>query len=248
MWDFLHRLFQPTVYGQQGTVRYAFPMVLSAALMLGLAAVVSDNSSYITIETPNHPVTTGQVFFITVKITAHTPVNAIDIALSYPENNLEIKSIDTGTSVITLWAEEPKAERGIITLRGGTFKRGFLGEHTVARIRVVAKEGGLAYVRTSEARLVAGDGLGSDVAVRKTGGAAEVTVTGESSTLVATGEVTIVTDIDGDGKVDIRDISAFMAAWFTREKTFDFNGDGRMTIRDFSILLADSFFGIRRNN
>lgn len=221
-------------------------MVLSTALVLGLAAVVSDKGSFITIETPSETVTTGQDFFITVKVTAHTPVNAIDIALSYPQNRLEIESIDTGTSVITLWAEEPKAEGGIITLRGGTFKRGFLGEHTVARIRAVAKESGLAYVRTSEARLVAGDGLGTEVVVRESGSSAEVTVSGEPGTLVATGELTIVTDIDGDGKVDIRDISAFMAAWFTREKTFDFNGDGRMTIRDFSILLADSFFGTRR--
>ena len=55
-------------------------------------------------------------------------------------------------------------------------------------------------------------------------------------------KVKILSDIDGDGNVTLKDISAFMAAWHTKEKIYDFNGDGRMTFRDFSIILANFFF------
>jgi len=54
-------------------------------------------------------------------------------------------------------------------------------------------------------------------------------------------EVNLLTDLDGDGKVSLSDISAFMSAWASKSDNFDFNGDGRMTFRDFSIILA-SFF------
>ena len=64
---------------------------------------------------------------------------------------------------------------------------------------------------------------------------------GEDGVLSAEATISIITDMDGDGKVDLKDISTFMAAWFTKAKTYDFDGDGRMTFRDFSIILADSF-------
>jgi hypothetical protein len=67
-------------------------------------------------------------------------------------------------------------------------------------------------------------------------------IASEDGKLTGTAEVSIVTDLDGDGEVSLKDISAFMAAWLTRASTFDFNGDGRMTFKDFSILLSDSFF------
>ena len=54
--------------------------------------------------------------------------------------------------------------------------------------------------------------------------------------------IKIITDIDGDGKVSLKDISAFMAAWANKDVSYDFNGDGKMTFRDFSIILADFFF------
>ena len=54
--------------------------------------------------------------------------------------------------------------------------------------------------------------------------------------------VSVITDVDGDGSVALKDISIFMASWRTKDTIYDFNGDGRMTFRDFSILLADYFF------
>jgi len=226
------------------TVRYAFPLVAIAAAFAGtLAAVVSEDVSYLDISADPATVRAGETVFITVTAGAHTPVNAIDVQLDFPEEQLEIKSIDTGESVITLWTEEPYAEDGTVYLRGGTFRQGFVGEHQIARIRANAIQSGSATVRVASAEFVAGDGTGSPVDLTDRDEGARIYVTNEDGTLVGNASVELLTDIDGSGGVDLADISVFMAAWFDEDtRFFDFNDDGDMNFRDFSIILADSFF------
>jgi hypothetical protein len=226
------------------TVHYAFPIVIVSTIFAGLAAVISDSSSYVTISTPVTSTVRDQEFFITVAVTAHVPINAIDLNIAYSEDTLEILSIDTGRSVITLWTETPYARDGKIFLSGGTFRKGFLGEHEVARIKARAKEAGDARLFVSNTQFIAGDGQGTVVESSQRDGNNEVqiVVLGDSGVIKGEATISIITDTNGDGKVDIRDISAFMTAWFTRSSTYDFNHDGKMTFRDFSILLADSFF------
>jgi hypothetical protein len=245
MWSWLSRLLYPAYYRsrERSTVRYAFPIIALTALFAGLASVTSQNASYITITTNPSTVKEGEQVLIEVKAFAHTPVNAIDITLTYPENQFQVEGIDTGTSVITLWAEKPYAKNGKVYLRGGVFQRGFLGEHTVARVRARAIESGLAYVNVDSASFIAGDGAGTEVAVEKLSDTqTKIMVMNEEGALRSKVSFAIVTDLDGSGGVDLGDISAFMSAWFTRGKVYDFNADGRMTFRDFSILLSDSFF------
>jgi hypothetical protein len=226
------------------TVRYAFPIVMIAVLFAGLASVVTEQSSYVAISTETDSVTRDQIFFIDVRIMAHVPVNALDLVISYPEDMIEVQNIDTGRSVLTLWPKEPYAENGNIYLRGGTLRKGFIGEHPVARIKARAKEAGDAHIFIKDTRLVAGDGTGNDVTVAEIGtkNEARIKIQGDDGVISGKVAISIITDTDGDGDVDIGDITAFMNSWFTRKKTYDFNGDGRMTFSDFSILLADSFF------
>ncbi len=245
MWPWLYRVIVPSYYRHQRgrTVRYAFPILAVTALFAGLASVVTNNASYIAIATEPSTVQEGETFYIDVFVNAHTPVNAVDIVLKYPGEQMVVEGIDTGTSIITLWAMEPYADKDKIYLRGGLIKKGFLGKHTVARIRARATQSGMAYVNVANASLIAGDGLGTEVKVEKVSESeTRIIVNSEDGTLKGEASFSLVTDLDGDGKVDLSDISAFMSAWFTRGKIFDFNKDGRMTIRDFSILLSDSFF------
>lgn len=227
---------------QYTTVRYAFPFALAFSLAIGLAAVTSSDTSYIRIETIPESVLSGENFEINVYVSAHTAVNAIDLAISLPRDQITVEGIDTGESVITLWTEEPYESNGVVYLRGGTYRRGFTGEHLVAKIQARAAESGSAYVSTKSAQLLAGDGLGTEVPVSVSADSnARIYIAHEDGSLVGEASVHIVTDIDGDGDVDMSDIYSFMAAWRARTTTFDFNGDGKMSFRDFGIILAHFF-------
>lgn len=225
------------------TVRYAFSFVFLAFLVAGFAAVITNEGSYVTFKVSDTEVAMQQEFTIDVIAFAHVPVNAIDITLTYGEDDLVIESIDTGTSVITLWTEPPYARDGKIYLRGGTFRKGFVGEHTIARIRAHAETSGEARIVLSDTQFVAGDGKGTNVDVSPLDtDSVKISVSGDDGLLSASAEVAVVTDMDGDNDVDLADIAKFMTAWFSRSNTHDFDGDGRMTFKDFSIILASSFF------
>lgn len=239
----LKKLFPWLHKNDISTIHYAFPIVLFAALFASLASVISENDTYITIKTDTKSIAEGSSFFIDVLISAHVPINAVDLTIAYPEDQIDIESIDTGSSVITLWTEEPHAENGVVFLRGGTFRKGFLGEHTIARIKAKGTDSGIARITLKDSQLVAGDGKGTEVQVTDSENLNEtkVTVTAIEGKIAGEASFAIITDTNNDGTVNLTDISAFMAAWFTKGSTFDFNNDGQMTFSDFSILLADSF-------
>lgn len=233
------------------TVRYAFPVVFAAVTMLGAAALLSDESSYIRIATEKRGVFAGEFFSIDVYAGANVPVNTIDIAVEFPKEQIEIEGIDTGESVITIWTEEPYVEGGKVFLRGGTFRRGFEGEHLIATINARAKKSGIAKFTIDRKQFLAGDGRGSTVTIEDVGYESltmYVDVTSDPDDPEAAGSlggsvtVGIYTDIDGDGNVDMGDVLSFMGAWRVQDRTYDFNGDGHMTFVDFAIILADSFF------
>ena len=236
------------------TVRYAFPMLFVVAAFLGASVVDSTSQSYIHIESSESSVKAGEVFSIGIYVSAHVPVNAVDIALSFPDTQVEVMGIDVGESVITLWTVDPYVEDNTVVLRGGTFRKGFKGDHLIATVNAKANTSGLATFEVSDVLLLAGDGSGSEVSVTSSGqesthlyvanedGTFATTVSSEGSGVEGTVTIRIVTDIDGDGSVSLGDVSRFMAAWSSKAEVFDFSGDGKMTFRDFAIILADVFF------
>ncbi len=229
------------------TVRYAFPVAFATIALLGAASLSITNSSYIQLTTTDTDVATGEFFTIDVIVGAHVPVNAINIEIAFPDDQIEIDGIDTGESVITIWTEEPKVEGNKVILSGGTFRKGFLGEHLVAQINARAKKNGTAKFSIDQSKILAGDGKGTQVSVKKTDKESltmfvalkEEGING--ALLEGAATVGIYTDINGDGKVDMNDILAFMSAWSDKNIKYDFNNDGRMSFVDFAIILAISF-------
>lgn len=233
------------------TVRYAYSLAIFALLAAaGVASVINFEGSYVSLEVPNNRVAQNELFEIDVYANATEAVNAIDITLYYPEDKLEIFGIDTGESVITLWTTDPIAKNGQITLQGGAYRRGFRGKHLIATINARASEGGIVEFSADNIAFLAGDGTGDKVPVVETDEQrTQIYVFGETRTnadgeieFSAEGTLRIITDIDGNGNVDMGDISAFMGAWGTGNLRFDFNGDSVVSFRDFAIILADSFF------
>ena len=72
------------------------------------------------------------------------PVNAVDISVTFSPDQVEILGIDRGQSVITLWTEDPHVEGNAVIMRGGTYAKGFVGEHKIATLKVRAKASGKA--------------------------------------------------------------------------------------------------------
>lgn len=227
------------------TVRFAFPVIFTMAVFAA-AAVVSDSESYVRLQASTSNVEEGRTFSVDVFAFAHTPVNAIDITLSFPEDQVEVMGVDTGASVITLWTQEPYVSGNKVVLSGGTYRRGFVGEHLIATIKMRGKATGLAQFTTSNPRFLAGDGSGSEVAVNETKESVSLYIFNDENPLGSIGaqaNLEIITDVDGDGSVTLKDVSMFMAAWFSGKSIrYDFNNDGKVTFKDFSIILADSFF------
>jgi len=240
-------IFPTAVLRNSATVHYAFSFMFIFATILGMAAVVSTNESTIKIVSSSDVVERGKQFSVDVIVRAITPVNAVDIQVAFPADQIEVLGIDRGESVLTLWTADPKVENGIVYLQGGTYQRGFIGEHKIATINVKALKNGQATFIPKTIKLLAGDGKGTQIPVKTDGGTFKTaiydpgTTPPQPSTLKATGEVLVVTDIDNDGKVTLRDISSFMASWTGGGAIYDFNNDGQMTFRDFSIILADFF-------
>lgn len=233
------------------TVRYAFPLAFTALAFMGAAALLTENSSYIKISTTNRSVTAGELFSVDVYASAAVPVNTVDIAVQFPKEQIEIKGIDTGESVITIWTKDPYVEGDAVILQGGTFRKGFLGEHLIATINARAKESGTAKFTVDQSRFLAGDGRGTTVTIEDAGYESltmyvdvepDANDAEAAGTLGGTVTVGIYTDINGDGNVDMNDILSFMSAWRSKTVAYDFNGDGRMSFVDFAIILADSFF------
>jgi hypothetical protein len=241
--NFLKKLFfRPTATGS--TVRYMFPLVLGFMAVLS-AALIGSEESYIRLEPSATTVLQGERFSIDIYASAHVPVNALDIKIDFSPDKVDVISVDKAQSVITIWTQEPLVENGMITLGGGTFRRGFVGEHLVATIKAEAKFTGETEFLITDANLLAGDGSGTPVAVSGTGADSRTSFyiydqNSDPAEISARLGININADIDGDGTVSLKDISAFMAAWHSKSKTHDFNRDGKMNFIDFSIILAQS--------
>lgn len=227
------------------TVRYMFPALLGTVLLLGATAVSSIDGSYVYLESNKQTVEVGELVSVEVGVSAHTPINAVDIIVNFPADKVEVFSVDRGQSVLTIWTEDPLIKKTSVQLVGGTFKRGFIGEHEIATIKFRALEKGQYKLESNKITFVAGDGTGTKVTAseHKAGKLAlfnfdQNTSEDEIKIAIASG---VATDLNNDGQVTLQDISAFMGAWSNQTHVFDFNNDGRMSFKDFSIILADYF-------
>lgn len=234
----------------RGPVRRMFSGGLLATLAFGLLAAVSLSTEHtqVMIQLPsgNTTVTVGEPFQVEVRIDAQEPINAVEMDLLYPEQYMVVEQLRDGESVLTIWTEEPTAENGVIHVRGGTFRRGFIDEHRVIAWTARATQAGTFRIRPQHIQLLAGDGSGTEVKLDDVD-MPPLELTAVSAEDAAPAEAAAVsqeaTDLNGDGLITMQDISIFMSAWGSEDTIYDFTGDNRMSFPDFSIILAHYFFG-----
>lgn len=206
------------------------------------AVLVGTSESYIRIEASTENIVAGESFTVNVYVGAQVPVNAVNIHVKFPQSKVKVREIDTGRSVITIWTQPPKVSGDTVILQGGTFRKGFIGEHLIASLDMVANESGEAVFSLTDLSLLAGDGSGTNVPVKDATRSLVVKVSPTSEgKLDANLGVAIVTDLDGDGQVTLADIKRFMDSWGSTDSVYDFNKDNKVNFTDFAIILAQSF-------
>lgn len=233
------------------TVRYAFPAALFVSVLLGANVISQQAEPEVVLRVSDTQVVIGETAYLDVFIDTATPINAVTIDITAPVNRVHIDTIEIGNSVITLWTAEPSIKRDTIQLRGGTFRRGFMGEHLIARIPFTPSDSGAFTFKASKIELVAGDGAGTVVTPDASAVTSETIyafadsgdfMVSQESGRAETFEASIRSQLGIGGRdISLRDISTFMSAWSNRNTVYDFDGDTDMTFRDFAILLAFSF-------
>ena len=244
----VNNIFFKKAGSYSNTVRYMFPLLLGTFAVL-FATAVSTDKSYIKLVPSKTEVVSEEKFSIDVYVNAHVPVNAININVGFSPDMVEILDINTGNSVLTIWTHEPKVEDGFVKFSGGTFKRGFLGEHLIGTIYAKAKYSGNTEFFIDNAELLAGDGKGSSVLIDKDMASSKTSFyiydqDDDPQKITADIKININADIDGDGNVTLKDVSTFLSNWRSRNTTYDFNNDGSMNFIDFSIILTKSFLDL----
>jgi hypothetical protein len=241
---YFKQLLNSVRFKKGSTVKTMFSL-LSIALLLGAAVISGGDVSYVRLQTSKTTVKAGDRFSIDVYAYASVPVNAVDVTLKFDKTNVDVLSVDKGQSVLTIWTKEPIVDGDKVIISGGTFRKGFVGEHIIATIELQAKQTGQSTFSANNVQLLAGDGKGTPVKTTQTDGSTlSFYVYDEKTDPASIGVnvgVSILTDIDGDGKVSLKDVSSFMGAWSSSSHLYDFNNDGKMTFIDFSIILADVF-------
>lgn len=102
-------------------------------------------ASSITFRVSPSEIKKGDTVIVDVRISAtNEKINAIDGAVVFDPNYLEIQSISTSDSVFTLWTRKPSESRklGIVLFTGGRVDA-FTGEGTVFKVAVKAKKDGV---------------------------------------------------------------------------------------------------------
>ncbi|MEK7639283.1 MAG: dockerin type I domain-containing protein [Patescibacteria group bacterium] len=202
------------------------------------------------IEPSGGTIAVGEDFKVDIIVESREPVNVFKGLLSFDPTVLAITSIDYNTSAADLWAERPWFSNGEGTLNfiGGTTRPGgFTGTEKLISITFTAKASGKAKMVMTDVRILKHDGLGTDsvlatpldsiftIAPEELEKSTKLETSLIGPTVVVT-DTPPTTDLNGDGKQTILDVSIFMSDLASQNRQSDFNGDGKVDLADLSIL------------
>lgn len=214
-----------------GTPRYLFSFILNPSLQNPLE---KQTAAVLVLTPQTEKVYVGETLSVTLILdTLDKPVNMIEARIVFPTDKMEVINLSKVDSIINLWVEEPTYSNatGTIAFAGGLPTPGFRGRAgKLLTITFKVKDAGEALINIENAAVLANDGLGTDV-------------------LVETRPVKLLLikplvgkefgDIDGDGRVDLIDISILITNWGTpKNARADLNNDGKVNNKDISILLT----------
>ncbi len=191
-------------------------------------------------------------FTIEVVVDAHVPVNVFKGEVRFDPTYLVVDSINYNTSIADLWAELPWYENGegTVSFAGGTtMKGGFMGSGSLITVTFRTLGSGDTTVHLEQARVLKHNGLGTDAILDETHDALFAIGDETSSTSKTVAEVPVTTtelsiaknppstDLNGDGKQTLSDVSIFILNMLGKDLRFDFNVDGIIDGKDMRIIM-----------
>lgn len=235
------------------------PTGLVATALIGIATIlgfvvipaIPDPLADMYIEPAEKAVPVGETFTVELMVRSSVPTNVFAGELLFDNEILEVVSIDYNTSIADLWAKRPWYSNGAGTLNfaGGTTRPGgFVGNDALLTITFESRAPGEGALEIHDQHILRHDGQGTELELPDPLEAV-FTVKEESSTLddIATKErveapVKVVeraptTDLNGDGKQTVADISIFMLHLVGDDPEYDFNLDGKVNTKDLSIIM-----------
>lgn len=229
-------------------------LVATIAGVGGLALVNTFDSApaSITLTPQTGAYVVGETFTVTVEVQSDLASNVFSGEIYYEPDILHVANIDYNTSIADLWAVKPwyDAGDGTITFAGGTLATGgFVGNGTLMTITFKAIAAGEGILELTNARILAHDGLGSDIDLPPNPIDALFTVDSASlqqQTLTTTNNARGVirtaasipsTDLNKDGVTTLIDVSSFFILLSRQDLQADFTLDGVVNTADMSVLL-----------
>lgn len=131
-------------------------------------------------------------FSVRISLNSADPVNAYDLALSYPSNLVEILRIDTSRSIVTILAKPIKAKDGEIVIKGGSTTpfTGADGEIATIYLRPIAA--GTVNLTLTKGLVYAADGQGTALSAQFSTRPIAVTTSSLNRYEVAAGSGTVL--------------------------------------------------------
>jgi hypothetical protein len=189
-------------------IKNTFLVILTLICVFICIPVVTSAAS-LSVSPSSSKTTVGSLVNVRVVVgTDSRPINNSEVTLQFPTDLLEVVSVSKGSSVFSMWVEEPAFSNstGRVTLNGGVPNPGFVGQNgQIISITFKAKKSGSASIILSDSAVRANDGLGTDVLTSKQNGVIQIgavleqevpVVDTESSKLPSTPIVTSSTNPD----------------------------------------------------
>ncbi len=153
-------------------------LLLAAFLFLGVSFAGIASAATLNVSADPSSIAVGDTATFTVTIdTEGVPINAAEATIRYPQDLLEISSIDSSDSLFNFWVQEPSFsnDTGTITFLGGA-TNGYDGATLrLFRIHGKAKAEGSGDMLITSGKITASDGDGTNVLTSM--GRASITVT-----------------------------------------------------------------------
>ncbi len=174
------------------------------------------------------------------------PVNAFTGEITFDNTHFRVTNISYNTSIADLWVEEPwynRSDNSIYFAGGTTAANGFSGQGTLLTVTLRADRAGDTTLALRNPRIMAHDGLGTDVNLTAPLDRLFTIDTTPYAVPLPTPDkkpVTIVPatpplDINQDGEIGFRDVSILLLRLGGTDARYDFNGDGSVTWTDVRV-------------